>query len=331
MRLVLIASLLAAGCTEQPASGPSINSFVAYYDFPGASPPRLDMLIVVDNTAPMSPYQSSLAALSAIAEAMLYDPAGIFPDFRIMVTTTEANGALRQPTTTTDVFLERSIDTHYALATNFTGSLTDALAPMLAVGTSSNAPVRPLEAAKLVLDANAALLRDYSYLVILTLAASDDASPGAVGDYAASLKARKADGLVVLSSIYDLPAPRLDAFHAQFPTRTFASDIETVDIAQALNPLELQRSSGHFVCFRQPADVDAQTAGPQYDCDFNAYYGDDTTEPVRPCAADSTEPCFEFAFEPQCFGDETTRFKVRGFPTRHVPAIRGQCVVTNEN
>jgi hypothetical protein len=138
---------------------------------------------------------------------------------------------------------------------------------------------------------------------------------------------------IVVSSIYALPAARLDTFHAQFPDRSSTRDISTADYTPAVEPFAgLLKTVLGYPCPVEPADVDAATPGAQYDCDLNAYFEDDTTQPVRQCKDDPVAPCFVFMRDPVgCPTSGTARFSVVGFPTRWHPAVRGQCVVTGQN
>jgi hypothetical protein len=190
--------------------------------------------------------------------------------------------------------------------------------------------VRPLEAAKSALDGHASFVRDNALLVIMTIAASDDASAGAAADYAAGMQARKSDPLLAYAmGFYNKPASRLDAFHAALTNRNDTTDIDSADLAAALAQLGyLYRTSLPSPCAREPADVDAVTAGPQYDCDLSAYYEDDTVEAIRQCTEASTAGCFEFVTDALECAD-LKRFRVRGSIGRYMPTVRGQCVVTD--
>ena len=159
---------------------PGVDSHVAYYDFPASIPQVLDILFVIDHTTAMAPYQTEIDGLPAGVEAALLDPTGAQADLRIAVTTVDAAGAFRQPSATTDGFLALGYDGHLARAANYTGSLADALAPLIDVGASAAITSQPLAAAKAALDAHPTFLRSTAALGIVTITASDDASTGAV-------------------------------------------------------------------------------------------------------------------------------------------------------
>lgn len=334
MRFALVLSLLALGCTEDPPSGgPAVDSHVETYDFAPSVPPELDLLIVLDHTTAMAPHQTALAALPAGLAAALTSEDGLQPDTRIAVTTVDGAGAFRQPSTSTDAYLALGLDVHYDRAANYTGTLTDALAQLLAVGAAAAVTSQPLASAKAALDAHPSFARSQASLGIVTITASDDASSGMILDYSNGLKARKSDPTeVAVSSIYPAASTRLDSFHAQFPNRATTQDIATADYSAPLGVIEgLLKTVLGIPCATEPADVDAATPGAQYECDLNAYFEDDTSQAIRQCKDDnSVAPCFRFSIDVGC-QDGTKRFVVTGFPTRWVPPVRGQCVVTGQN
>ena len=209
----------------------------------------------------------------------------------------------------------------------------DALAQLLAVGAAAAVTSQPLASAKAALDAHPSFARSQASLGIVTITASDDASSGMILDYSNGLKARKSDPTeVAVSSIYPAASTRLDSFHAQFPNRATTQDIATADYSAPLGVIEgLLKTVLGIPCATEPADVDAATPGAQYECDLNAYFEDDTSQAIRQCKDDnSVAPCFRFSIDVGC-QDGTKRFVVTGFPTRWVPPVRGQCVVTGQN
>lgn len=334
MRYLGALVLVAFGCSEDPPdNGPAIDSHVHYYEWPGAVPPHLDVLVVVENTAAMTPHQAALATIPAATDTALFTAGATFPDVRIAVTLADGSGTLRQPATTTDKFLALPYDVRLARSTNFTGTLTDALGELMNVGTSGTAAVQPLASVKAALDANPDFARA-GFLGIVMLTAGDDASTGATSDFATDLKTRKSDPLLVMvSGAHELPVTRLAAFYDQFPNRNVSVDLGSNDVAQAIGWFQygFLRTLG-LACFREPADVDAATPGKQYECDLNVYYDDDTTERVVQCATGVTSLCFELVPNLQaCVEPGYAEVKFRNFPSPYVPPIRGQCVVTGPN
>lgn len=331
MRRVLALPFLVLGCTDDPApSGPAVESHVDFWEIPGRYVTRIDLLLVIDHTTAMAPYQTQLAALPAVTEAALFGDDKTNPDVRVAVTTTDAAGALRA-TGTSDPYIALGLDVHYRRTTNFTGSFAAALAPMIDVGASASTAVQPLAAAQAALDANPSFLREYSFLGVVIITASDDASSDTPASYANALKARRDDPLnAFVGATYAPPAPRIDGFLAALPNRGFPMDITTDDVSTSLVFLEnTVRNHLAAPCVVEPLDLDPERVGGQYDCAIEAVYDDDTTEILRQCPSDITAPCYEFTDDPilcnEIPGYKTLRIK--GFPTQSYPNIRGQCVV----
>ncbi len=329
MRLALSLSLLALGCTDDPPrGGPAIDSHVESYDVVASVPYQLDLLIVLDHTTAMASYQTALGALPGAIVTFLTDNE---PDVRIALTTVDGTGAVRQPSAASDAYLALGYDVHYQRSANYAGALSDALAQLIGVGATASVTSQPLASASAALDAHP--MRARAGLGVITITATDDGSSGTIVDYATEMKARKTDPTqVALSGIYPDPATRLDSFHDQFPSRASTQDIATADFTNALELFSgLLKIPLGYACPVEPADVDAETPGPQYDCDLNAYYDDGTSEAVRQCKADSTGPCFRFEADPICMLPGTAHFALDGFPGRWHPGVRGQCVVTGQN
>jgi hypothetical protein len=331
--LVIAAASLAA-CTEQPprATGSYIESHVESYDYPGSIPVELDVLIVVDDTAAMAPYTPQVKGFAADLVTVISSAnEGAAPTTRIAVITANASAAsFRQPAGTTDPYISFGLDARFEPTANISGSIAETLEPMLDVGTAGTAPVAPLEAVAAALDAQPTFLRPDSYLGIITIAASDDASLGATADYAASLKARRSDPTKVLvTGVFPQPAPRLDAFHSSFPNRNTAVDVDNPDWSDLL-ALYAQQSRQLFgvPCITTPADLDPETPGPQYDCSLGAYYADGTSEPLPYCTDGGPTRCWAVVADPiNCYYGNEQSLEVRGFPGYFRPTVRGQCVV----
>lgn len=310
------------------APGDPLYSAIDSFDLPGAIPPQIDILIVVDDTPAIEPYRASLADIATGAQADLFAPGGPAPDTRIAVTTTAATGTLRAPLDSIDPYLAYAYDARLSPSLNVRGTFADTLARMLDVEPTSTAPVHPLEAATRVLADHPTFKREHSYLAVVIVSASDDASPGTVEDYVAALRAHSADPWdTFVATVQPVPAPRLDALVAAFPNRAFATDITTADFAHTLGQFAIGfRQHLGLACLPEPADVDPETPGPQYDCDVHAYYDDGSTQHVPVCSPHRVGPCFELVEYDGC--SDALHFRPRGFPTRYVPHIRGQCVTS---
>lgn len=324
---ILIA--LAAACSEDPPSGPFVESHVDYWDIPSAPPPELDILIVVDDTAAMAGYRSNLLGLASMFDSILFGVDGPFFDTRIAVTTAATTGAFRQPEGAPAPFLEAALDEHYVLTNKFAGTLTDALAPLLDVGATGSAPIAPLASAKAALDSHSGFLRDYAMLGVVTIASGDDASSGDPLDYGASLKSRKPDPTrVVATAAYPIPATRLDTFHDAFPNRSAVVDIDEPDWSAVTQIFgQLRYVTLGAACVRIPADLAPELEGLQLDCVVEAVYRDDTTE-ILPWCSEGPERCFEILSDSTiCTEEGYGRLYIRGYPGGYGPSVRGQCVV----
>jgi hypothetical protein len=333
VRHIVAPSLLcvAAACAEDPPPpGPYIESHVDYWEFPTAPPSELDILIVVDDTPAMAAHRSKVLGLATALEATLFGETGVFFDTRIAVTTAGATGVLRTHPDVVEPFLVSRLDAHYDLTANFAGSLDDALAPLLDVGAAGSDAVAPLAAGPAALDGEPAFLREHSLLSIITIASTDDASPGAPLDHAGSLKERRDDPAnIFVSAAYPIPSTRLDTFHEAFPNRNAAVDIASSDWTSMVMQLAwLRRSILGAACVRIPGDLAPAVPGLQQDCVVEARYHDGTSEILPWCIEGDPARCFEIVEDPvTCTFEADGRLRVRGYPGGYSPTIRGQCVV----
>lgn len=326
MRRALFALL--AACADEPSGGgPDVNSFVETYFIPAANPHPLDILVVVDDTTAMAPYQSGLATFAADLAA--FANGEYLPDLRIAATTTSGTGTLRDPSTTDEPYLALAYDDRYERQPNFTGSLSDAITQLVTAGAGAST-VQPLESMKAI---DAFVRTDIHALAVVTIAASDDASSGTITDYASDLKASKSDPTgVYVAGIYPAGATRLSSFHGMFPNRATSADIATTNFTGTLGSItHFIRTVLGFPCFPEPLDLAPDIAGPQYDCDLHATFDDGTEIAIRHCSV-TDGPCFEFELDPtSCGGPGLAKAEIRGFPTPYHPSIEGQCVVSAEN
>jgi len=332
--------LALCSCTDDSGGGGGIDgtTHVETYELPAAIPPKLDLLFVIDDTSAMASHQQALGALPMQLEQTLQGAYASVANYHIgVVTTSDAN--LRRSTAIPDPFIVHD-NTFSGPANNYQGSLASALASLLpgAAATTANQPLATMQAALGSNPANAGFLRGEAYLGVITISASDDASAGGIIDYASALKATKSDPLnVVLSGVFDPNNPRLGAFHAQFPNR---SDMETIASGDYVGALEiftqLYRSVLGYACRNEPADLDPDLPGPQYDCSFVSIDGG--VEKLLPqCGTSVTQPCWEIvAGDASICTDPAMRshLQTRGYTTSMSaygdpfhPAIRGQCIV----
>src|SRR5687767_14066731 len=97
MRAVVL--LVLAACATEPvahSNEPPVTSGVVIKQIPVAVNRRLDVLLVIDNSAAMAPYQERLAAnVRRFVDALRATPGGL-PNLRLAVTTTCDDGRLRE-------------------------------------------------------------------------------------------------------------------------------------------------------------------------------------------------------------------------------------------
>lgn len=322
----ILALAVATACTDDPAT--RADSHVAEYRLRSLDPHRLDLLFVIDDTPAMAPYQAHLAQLARQTEALLPTISGGPPDLRIGVATT--GGVLRTSPDLAEPYVAIELHPDAPPTANFTGSLADALAPLVDVGAARSGQNQPLDAAARVL-ANEQFLRADSRLVIVTISAGDDMSVGSAEDYASALEAMMPDpSHILVSGVYSPGSRRLDAFHAAFAGRRSVSSIESADWALTFTPATLPEytwwgpTSIASGCFPRPLDVDPVTPGEQYDCSMALWSGDVELAPLPRCGAE--EPCWELVDEPTCRGPAPVILKLHRAEFGH-PEVRGQCLV----
>jgi hypothetical protein len=301
MRRLLILLAL-AGCADDPApSGPDVTSHVSRYELPPSPVSELDLLFVVGDTT-----NYDVSSIPAAADAAIDELFDGFPDVHIATTSSA------------DV-LDMKTDFFGHHTQTFTGSLTDALATRLAPGNSQ--VLARMQSA-------VSFTREHAYLAVITITGVDDTSPDA--SYAATLKATKTDpSNVVVSGIYKRPAPRLDAFQAEFANRNTFTSIDASDFAPAFEQLaQLQKTTLGLACVPQPLDLDPDLAGDQIDCAVSAYDGTTEVSRVPHCAGSdpATGSCWEVIPNIGCTEPGTGQLSLRGDWHRFHPAIRWECV-----
>jgi hypothetical protein len=344
MMRMSIALVALAACTDDGASGGGVTgtTHVATYFLPALTPPKLDVLFVIDDTTAMATHQQPLAALPAQIEQLISGAYGVPANYQFGVVTTDAasGGVLRRSSAIAAPFIVHD-NSYTGPANNYQGSLAAALSslwPSGAAGTASNQPLATMRAAIDNHPANAGFVRAGAFLGIVTISASDDASLGAIDDYASFLKATTSDpAQAIVSGVIPATASRLGAFHAQFPNRNEVESIDATDYASAFSIFtQLYKTSLGYACGEEPADLDPDLAGPQYDCSF--VWIEAGIEHLLPqCKGGYSAPCWEIiAADPAiCVEpDERAHLQTRGFTTSPSaygdpfhPEIWGQCIV----
>lgn len=316
---IAIALLLAACADDPPPSGPAITSQVDYHEIPAQPAQQLDLLVVIDNTAAMAPYQDRIAVVPTMIDAVVARVYHGLTNVHVAVTTNGgAIGSVLSDVTAWD-------GTH---ATSFQGSLADALAPLVSVGTSNTGPSQPLAAMHSALTTPQGFLRDNAYLAVVTITASDDASPAF--DYVTFLKGLKTDPAnVIVSGVYPQPSGTLDAFYAAFPNRNTVVSIDNGEYSPAFEQIgQLYRTTLGAPCYTPPLDIDPVTPGDQFECDVSAW--DEGIELATLPACNGADPttgtCWEYQSYPGCPAG-TAFFHMRGLWSLFHPTIHIQCVV----
>lgn len=341
-RGALLLSVLAA-CTDDAPSGggPAVTAHVESYFLPAQSPPKLDLLFVIDDTAAMASHQAALQALPAQVDQVIAGAYGVSAHYHIGVVTTDAasGGAMRRSSTFDGAFVIHDA-TFTGPSNNYQGTLADAIAsvwPDAATSTASNQPLATMRAALDGNVSNAGFLRDDAYLGIVTITASDDASSGTPEEYAGFLKAPKGDvGNVIVTGAIAANATRLAAFHAQFPNRSDVTSIDDADYTSVLELFtQLYKTTLGYACNKQPADLDPDTPGAQVDCSF--VWVESGVEHLLPPCGSTSQPCWEIVMaSPQICTDASAQahLQTRGFTASTSaygdpfhPEVRGQCLV----
>lgn len=291
-----------------------LTSRVSYHEIPVYVGNQVDVLFVVDDSPAMAPYEGRIAALAGELEQA-------YGRYNLHLAVASNDGRLRTPPSIGGPFLAYTPKTFSPAVTNFEGTLGNATAALLAVGTGGAGTATPLSAMQRAL-APAGFFREYAPLEIITIAASDDASPISVADAVAGLHALDRE-IIYTSAVYPRPAPRLDELQAQFQANAYTA-IDAPDYGTALSAFQFSWTTLGAACFEQPADVDPDAAGAQYDCSITAV--EDGLEHVLPRCGGGEALCWDVVADPQvCTAPGELRFVTRG-PFVGAITIRAQCV-----
>lgn len=330
--MVLLGSLAACHAAAPPMDG---VSHVERHYINAIGPVKMDVLVAIDDTAAMAPYQDRIQALpQAIVQSL-------DPGFDVRIAVTSNDGVLHRAPGVADPWLATRLDFALARTSNFHGSLADALAPLVHVGTTDPRPNQLLAAQQLALAGNRDhflqdhFLRDDALLAVVTITATDDASPLPVADYAAWLGTIKRSTSVEIAGIYAMPAPRLDDLYNNLQGPPFirvgfgpASSINGGDGAPAFPDLTIVKVAGGAFCWHA-SDVDPETPGPQYDCTFTAQIAG-APRSLPPCTVDPEPPCWELvpSLDDACMDADALRPVIHGYRDFvFFPALAVECVV----
>jgi hypothetical protein len=341
MTRALILLTIFAACVDDGPSGGGIDgtTHVETYELPAITPPQLDLLFVIDETIAMASHQTPLAAVPGQLQQRLEGQFAAIANFHIGAITTQ-DGTLRRSPALAEPFIVHD-NTFSGPTNNYQGSLAGALAPLFPSTANSTESSLPLASTRVALEnnaANAGFSRSDAFLVVVTITGTDDMSPAPATDYASFLKGTKSDpARVLVSGVFELGAARLSAFHAQFPNRSDTQSIDDSDYGGSLDMIaQLYKTSLGYACNQEPADLDPDVPGPQYDCSFVAI--DNGVEKLLPqCVETITQPCWQIVIaDANLCVDPAARahLQTRGYTTSMSaygdpfhPTIRGQCIV----
>lgn len=170
--------LLLSACSDYQVNE---KEFIDIFEQSAAD--EVDVLLVVDNSVSMAPYQELLGENLG---AFLTYFSGFGVDYRIGVVTT-------------DVFAEGAGVVRGEVVTSTTQNADEVFASSVAVGTDGSGAEMGLEAARLALidpdvsAKNAGFLRSTAYMTIVWVSDEDDASPGSVDEYVRAYQGVKSD------------------------------------------------------------------------------------------------------------------------------------------
>ncbi len=319
--LVLVALVPACVDTTIP-SGVNAESHVISFDHPALLPRKVDVLFAIDDSLAMTPYVERTRAVPAALVAGLARSMGALPDLRVGVVT----GA-----TPLGGYLADAQQVDGTRTANFSGDLADAIAAEINVGITGSSGPRLFDAVRSVIEANpGGFVRNRADLMLISLAANDDASSGFPPDYATEFEASKMTSDRTLAiGIYRTGATRLGQFHGALHHNPRITSIDAADYASAFASFECNGcSSLANACIAMPGDVDLKTSGDQFDCAISAIDDDNTEHLLRACTDDSPAPCWTIERDPvHCFGSQPAVVRIRGYAPPYRPHLRGQCVV----
>ncbi len=350
LRALGFASLVVlAGCIDDrdvqlPEEPVQVKAEV--FELPQVSPPPLDILIVVDNSAAMADVEANVVA-NLPAFGTFFEKNSGWWDRHIGVVTADIGCADRAPwrhdgLTNDQFFIDwRHLD--HTRTKNFDGTLDDHLPIAMAAGHDGCGAHRPLDAIVAALDPAAHFRRTEADLIVVIIGASDDQSVIGIDAAIASIRSRT-DSLDSFEP--GIAAVVIAPEHAA-RLRTFAHDIDDTEVDR-FAPITtddllsafgwgLQRGDWWGVhCFQSKfLDVDA-AAGMQASCSVADVVRDrdslrTTYEKALPACNGSNRPCWRMEARPnECgtayssgYGLEIDRIDFPPYGT----SVVGQCEI----
>jgi hypothetical protein len=344
VRFIAVLLATAAACVDTPPMAEPIveSTHVEIKELPAERAPKLDVVVFVDDTLPMSAYEHRLAEIPRLLANALESTGGGWIDLRLAVTSND--GTFHRLPGSESSYLTRSLDFNFRVWQNFEGSLEDALRSLIAVNAHSEGPSQPLDAVRRALERNSRFVREDAGLGILIVTASDDASPWPIADYATWLTSIVGGSWhrpIVVEAVYPQPAPRLDELTNEAP-RFYATSIDSLNYSSAVTGVTFAaaaRGWGGAPCMDGAVlDRDPITPGLQYDCVLSVYI-DDELRPVPQCfgvskgdfidhafgSALPTSACFSLPKDPKCSGPSMLGFQLHGYTNSTHPAFHLEC------
>jgi hypothetical protein len=190
--------------------------------------------------------------------------------------------------------------------TNFAGPLDGELACLADLGTAGCPPAAPLAALLRVLSSPSpppgweTFLRPDAYLMVVVVAAGDDASGFAVSGLVDDLRGLKTDPVnqILVSVVGPATAPRLTEFAQSFGGNAWYQTIGTAGLAGALAALDWRPEPIGPLCLDGVRDTDPATPGMQADCAVEDFMPSPDGTPVATVLAscdDAPPPCWRIS------------------------------------
>lgn len=270
---------------------------------------KLDLLFVVDDTAAMAPHLDALATgFAQMAARLRSEP----PPISVHVGFIRAGGC---DTTTRGAVCGLAAPDQYLSSqwcqriTNLTAAYDQSFVCLGDLGASNCGPAQPLAAAAdwltgLPRPGWEGFLRPEALLMIVVVAATDDASPAPPVELAARIKALKPEAWQTLAATIgpgdcapgEVQAPRLFEFVNQFGSNGLSLGLCSGHLDAVLDRVTIYiDESLRLPCIANIRDTDLETPGLQADCtveDIALQPDGSSTHSILPNCDVSAPPCW---------------------------------------
>jgi len=347
----MVVTVLLGACTndDRTVALPEIpeQSSVTVFDVPQGAPPKVDLLFVIDNSPAMEPHEARLLAeLPPLVEGLHHTGRG---DWHLGVVTSDLggpgcsaagdDGVMRGDGLVGSPYVIDWLHADQTITANYEGTMGEAFARIADVGHAGCATQRPLDAIRRAMEnpRNFGFRRPEASLVVVVVAARDDAMTSSIEDHAAYVRGLGESHMVFFAAIVDGAAPRFEAVIAGLPEQRGTSTQLVGGAFDRAMPRSFSHSySNHELCLEgELLDADPDAPGAQYDCslaDALVENGVVVHERVLPaCDAQVTnKPCWQIsAARPWfCFTElnpMSVKIERRDFAERGTHVI-GHCV-----